>query len=229
MSTTSIPQFNVQVILHAGPIFVGEDYQCRRQLVTFGETPKAEFRCCRALDVVVADQRNLKMNGFFEKQNISMYCTFLEVQVDKNLAVGEKVWQIGGWDDVTGKWQVNSVRWLWGKNRPEISHLFLGNIKKLENSCWESKITCSLEIVRLVLMHLFVTSWMTNLLISYMRWFDALTWTSPSCAQELYKSKSSSINHFLNFNLQVLEFSNDLEQKGWIFWPLKVPVFFLLC
>lgn len=28
---------------------------------------------------------------------------FLEVQVDKNLPLGEKVWQIGGWDDVTGK------------------------------------------------------------------------------------------------------------------------------
>ena len=33
-----------EVILHAGPIFVGEDYQCRRRLVAFGETPKAEFR-----------------------------------------------------------------------------------------------------------------------------------------------------------------------------------------
>eukprot|EP00435_Cladocopium_sp_Y103_P057486 s50_g19.t1 len=33
-----------EVILHAGPIFVGEAYQCRRQLVACGETPKAEFR-----------------------------------------------------------------------------------------------------------------------------------------------------------------------------------------
>ena len=62
-----IPQFNVQVILHAGPIFVGEDYQCRRQVVTFGETPKAEFRCCRALDVVVADQRKSQGERIFSK------------------------------------------------------------------------------------------------------------------------------------------------------------------
>lgn len=33
-----------QAVLHAGPIFVGEDYQCRRQVVASGETPKAEFR-----------------------------------------------------------------------------------------------------------------------------------------------------------------------------------------
>lgn len=52
MSTTSVhssKNTTIQVILHAGPIFVGEDYQCRRQLVTFGETPKAEFRWCCAL------------------------------------------------------------------------------------------------------------------------------------------------------------------------------------
>ncbi|CAJ1362631.1 unnamed protein product [Effrenium voratum] len=36
-----------EVILHAGPIFVGEAYQCTRQLVAFGETPKAEFRWTR--------------------------------------------------------------------------------------------------------------------------------------------------------------------------------------
>ncbi|CAK9118348.1 unnamed protein product [Durusdinium trenchii] len=36
-----------EVILHAGPVFVGEDYQCRRQLVACGETPKAEFRWTR--------------------------------------------------------------------------------------------------------------------------------------------------------------------------------------
>ena len=44
--------------------------------------------------------------------------------------------------------QIDSACWLWGKCfspfrivEPEISHLFLGNIKKLENPCLESKKT----------------------------------------------------------------------------------------
>ena len=126
-----LKKHNVQVILHAGPIFVGEDYQCRRQLVTFGETPKAEFRCFCALmslslpprksggerhwkwegpSVVLLNQnvpripipknmggcRRGQQKRSFDVPTKRETFAFLEVQVDKNLAVGEKVWQIGG-------------------------------------------------------------------------------------------------------------------------------------
>lgn len=37
-----------EVRLHAGPLFVGEDYVCRRRLLAVGETPKAEFRWTRS-------------------------------------------------------------------------------------------------------------------------------------------------------------------------------------
>eukprot|EP00933_Yihiella_yeosuensis_P016590 TRINITY_DN14101_c2_g1_i1.p1 TRINITY_DN14101_c2_g1~~TRINITY_DN14101_c2_g1_i1.p1 ORF type:complete len:341 (-),score=70.69 TRINITY_DN14101_c2_g1_i1:29-1051(-) len=36
-----------EVILHNGPIFVGEDYTCSRELIAAGETPKAEFTWIR--------------------------------------------------------------------------------------------------------------------------------------------------------------------------------------
>jgi len=36
-----------EVILHSGPIFVGQAYDCIRELVGRGETPKAEFRWTR--------------------------------------------------------------------------------------------------------------------------------------------------------------------------------------
>ncbi|CAE8647501.1 unnamed protein product, partial [Polarella glacialis] len=36
-----------EVVLHSGPIFVGEEYLCTRELVGVGETPKAEFRWTR--------------------------------------------------------------------------------------------------------------------------------------------------------------------------------------
>lgn len=36
-----------EVFIHNGPIFVGEDYTCTRELLAAGETPRAEFRWIR--------------------------------------------------------------------------------------------------------------------------------------------------------------------------------------
>lgn len=36
-----------EVIMHNGPVFVGEDYECTREVVAMGETPRAEFRWMR--------------------------------------------------------------------------------------------------------------------------------------------------------------------------------------
>lgn len=38
-----------EVIMHSGPVFVGEDYQITRELLGKGETPRAEFRWVRTL------------------------------------------------------------------------------------------------------------------------------------------------------------------------------------